>query len=307
MKPSVLYAIIGFSAIAIGAGAGVIYKRVIMDPKEEITGFNPEVCKADLDALTKEVKSYKSKKEAFEGMQPVDIANYALETYKNYENSVSVCSGMAKTVVDQEIRNVQIKNGDTYFEESVSKSSMVGVGKRMLQKGTEGDVKLYDAKSANDITIDADKVHTEYKPSPETKTMAEYKKDYGRSLPEMFIYCIHKITIIPEKCSKEALPNGDYKVVLELDPKMGGYNYRYQMQTISGLDALPVFEYITLTFTLDSNLDVKTENIHEKYKATMMGISPDIENTIDTVFHPNKEYKIPELNEDVDYASLKED
>lgn len=306
MKSVVLYAIIGCSALTVGAGGGIIYKRVIMDPNEEIVGFNPSVCKADLEALTKEVNSYGNKKAAFEGMAPVDLVNYALETYKNCEYSVSMQSGMAKTVVDQEIRNVQIRNKNRYFEESVSKSSMVGVGKRMIQEGDEGDVKLYSEKSANDIVIDGDNVQTVYKPNAETLSNADYKKAYGRTLPDMFIYCIHKMTVITDQCSKEVLPDGNYKIVLELDPKMGGYQYRYQMQTISGLDALPIFEYITLTFTLDKDLNPKYQNSHEKYKATMMGISPDIENSIDTIFYPNREFKIPELTENIDYSSLKE-
>lgn len=306
MKSVVLYAIIGCSALAVGAGGGIIYKRVIMDPKEEIVGFNPDVCKPNLESLSKEVESYPNKKSAFSSMTPVDIANYSLEKYKSYENSVSYSTGVAKTVVNQEIRTAQIKVGNKYFEETISKSSMVGVGKRMYLENSDSDLKLYAEKSADSVKIDGDSVHTEYKTTPQTYTESQYKTAWGRTLPDMFIYCIHKMTIIEDKCSKEELPDGGYKVVLELDPKMGGYQYRYQMQTISDLDALPVFEFITLTFMLDSNFDLKTQLAHEKYKATLMGISPDIENNIEYNYFPNKQFKIPEINEDIDYASLKE-
>lgn len=303
MKSIVLYSIIGASALSVGAGAGVIYKRVIMDPTQNITGFNPDVCKADGDALIEQVKKAGSKKDAFDSMEPVDIGNYATEVYKRYENSVSFCYGVADTVVKQDIRNAQIKNGEKYFEEAISKSSMVGVGKRMYQEGIDGELSLYGEKSANDVTINGDTVHTNFKANPDKMTPAEYKILYGRTIPDMFIYCVHSLTVT--NGTKEAI-SGGYKVTLELNPLMGGYQYRYQMQTISGLDALPVFEYITLTYTLDENLDLKHIQAHEKYKATMMGISPDIENTLEYDFFPDVEWKIPNIDEDIDYKSLKE-
>lgn len=303
MKTIVLYAIIGSTALAVGAGGGIIYKRVIMDPEQNIVGFNPDVCKADAEALFKQVDSFSSKADAADKMAPVDLANYASEKYKSYEHSVSYCFGLAKTIVDQGIANAQIRNGDTYFEESISKSSMVGVGKRMIQEGIDGDVKLYDELSKNDVSIDGTNVHTTFKSTPRTMKVDEYRTAWGRTLPDMFIYCVHQITVTNGSTEKV---DGGYKVTLELDPVMGGYQYRYQMQTISGLDALPIFEYITLTYILDENLDLKHLNCHEKYKATMMGVSPDIENTLDYDFFPNKEWKIPDINEDIDYKSLKE-
>lgn len=302
MKSLVLYAIIGSSALAVGAGGGVIYKRCIAEPKREYTGFNAEVCKPDGDALIKEIEKIGSKEKATEQFEAVDIANYAMEKYKRYENSVSFTTGTAHTVVEQEIRNVQIRNGNKYFEESISKSSMVGIGKRMYQEGLEGPVKFYNEKSKNDVAINGDKVSTVFKPNPDTIEVDEYKRLYGRNLPDMFIYCVHKITVVEGTCVK----NGDgYKVTLDLNPDMGGYQYRYQMQTISGLSDLPTFQFINIVYELDENLDLTHIQVHEKYHATM-GVSVDIENNLDSYYFPRMEYEIPDINQEVSYASLKE-
>lgn len=302
MKAIALYSIIGGSALLIGAGAGVVYKRVVLEPEQNIVGFNPDICKPDGEKLINDIESVGDFKSAVNKFEPVDIANYATEKYKTYENSVSFCFGTAETVVSQQIRNAQIKNGDQYFEEAISKSSMVGIGKRMYQQGLDGTLHLYNEKGAGDVAIDGDYVHTAFNSSPQDMTPEEYKVLFGRTIPDMFIYCVHQITVIDG--SVETLANGGYKVKLELDPIMGGYNYRFQMQTISGLDSLPTFEYIKLTYTLDSTLNLKHITCDEKYKATM-GMTVDIANILEYDFFPNQYWKIPELNEDVSYSSLK--
>ena len=301
MKSLILYSIIGASALAVGAGGGIVYKRVIQKPTQNITGFNPEVCKPNAEELFAKVNKV-GPKIAVSTLEPVDIANYATEKYKTYENSVSFCKGLASTIVSQEIRNAQIKNGSTYFEESVSKSSMVGIGKRMIQEGIDGPVKMYNEKSAGDVTIDELKVHTNFKDKAEDFTSEKYKEAYGRTLNDMFIYCVHSITVK----NGSVTPEGDgYKVVLDLDPIMGGYQYRYQMLNISGLDALPIFNFITITYTLDSNLDLVHIQAHEAYRAKM-GVEVEIENTLEYDFFPNVKWEIPQINEDINYEALKE-
>ena len=287
--------------MAVGAGGGIIYKRVIQKPIQNITGFNPDACKPNAEELFEKVEKA-GVKNAVSTFEPVDIANYATEKYKSYENSVSFCKGLASTIVSQEIRNAQIKNGSTYFEESVSKSSMVGIGKRMIEEGIDGSVKMYNEKSAGDVTINELNVHTNFKDGAEDFTAQRYKETYGRTLNDMFIYCVHSMTVKNGSISSEG---SGYRVVLELDPIMGGYQYRYQMLNLSGLDALPVFNYITITYDLDSNLDLVHIQAHEAYRAKM-GVEVEIENTLEYYFFPNVKWEIPKINEDINYEALKE-
>mgnify|MGYP003329092796 FL=1 len=77
------------------------------------------------------------------------------------------------------------------------------------------------------------------------------------------------------------------------------------MKTISGLDDLPTFQYLTVTFFITEDLQMKSLNEKCKYHA-LMGVSVDIENDITYSYFPNREFKIPSLNEDFDYSILKE-
>lgn len=305
MRKLLLISIVVGSALVAGATGGAVYKRFIAPADQEIIGFNPDYCKPNFEELNKEVSKYGSKKEAAKNMRPYQVANYAGELYKNCNNCFSYCYGLADTVVKQDIRNAQIKVGNQYFEEAISKSSMVGVGKRMYQTSIDSPTKLYAEKSAGDVTINGDEVHTNFKPSSEDLSVSDYKKAFGRNLNDMFIYIIHDLTVTKEELKE--LPNNEgFEIYLELDPVTGGYNYRFQMQTMSKLDKLPVFDYIHLTYTLTPDLELKHLTANEKYKATMLGISPDIVNTLEYEYFPNQLTEIPEVTQDINYYAFRE-
>ena len=304
MKTLVLYSIIGASALAVGAGGGVAYKRCILKPTENIIGFNPEACKPNADELFKAVEKAGSPKAATEKLQPFEIANYAFEKYKQCEYSVSYCSGMANTLVEQFIWSAQIKRNNNYFEEQVSKSNMVGVAKRMLQEGESSNTKVWNETGSGDVIADANDAYAKFKPEADNYSFDEYKEAWGRNLPDMAIYLIATSTIDKQELVKD----GDgYKVTLSLNPVKGGYNYRYQMKTISNLAAFPSFSLLDLTYWLDADLNIVKMNEHSKFTAQMVGVAADVENDIMYHYFPGKEMKFPELNEKIDYKSLAEE
>ena len=304
MKSAILYLIIGGSAVSVGAGAGVIYKRVIAEPTENIVGFNPEACKPNADELFKAVEKAGSLKAATEKLQPFEIVNYAFEKYKRCEYSVSFCSGLADTAVKQYIRSAQIKRGSSYFEEQISKSSMVGVAKRMLQEGEEAKTSVWSETGSGDVIIDDNIAHALYKSEPQELSYQEYKEAWGRNLPDMAIYLIATSTV--EK--QELVKDGDgYKVTLSLQPTKGAYNYRYQMKTISDLATYPSFSLLDLTYWLDSELNMVKMNEHSKFTATMVGVSAGVENDLTYHYFLNKEMEFPKLNEAIDYKTLGEE
>lgn len=303
MKTLVLYSIIGASALAVGAGGGVIYKRCFVPPSEKIVGFDPDNCRPDGDQLIADVEKVGNPKQAVSKFRPFEIASYAFEKYKRCEYSVSVCSGVASTIIKQDIRSAQVKRGSTYFEEQISKSSMVGVAKRMIQEGDKDvEVKVYNETSSDDVIISDSQVHASFNSQPDTYTYDAYKEAWGRNLPDMTVLLIGESTVENEKLENI---DGGYKITLELQPQKGSYNYRYQMQTISGLDDLPTFQYLTVTFFITDDLQMKSLNEKCKYHA-LMGVSVDIENDITYSYFPNREFKIPSLTEDFDYSIIKE-
>lgn len=304
MKTVVLYSIIGASALAVGVSGGVIYKRCIAAPTENIIGFNPDGCKPNAEELFKAVQKAGSIKAAVDKLQPYEIVNYSFEKYKQNEKSVSFCVGLADTAVQQYVRSAQIRNGSQYFEEQISKSSMVGVAKRMFQDGEEKDVKVYHETGSGDVICDNNEAYSSYKSDPQVFSYKDYKTAWGRNLPDMTIYLIASSTIADQSITKE---DGGYKVVLNLNPVKGAYNYRYQMKTISNLATEPTFSLLDLTYWLDEDLNIIKMNERSAFVATMVGISAPVDNNLDYYYFAGKEMKFPELNEKFDYKTLLEE
>lgn len=300
MKKWLLYSIIGVSALAVGASAGVIYKRCIADPTVEVDGFNADYCKVDGDALIKKVNGLGSPANVVNSLRPYEIVNYACEMYKRAENSYSFGYGNAlASVVNQYIHNLQIKNGNTYFEESVASSTMVGVAARFFQVEGKDTIEKYRIKKDGDEVLFEGA--SNYLDAPVTFTNEEFTQWYGRDIKSMFNHIIHELTVKEEKI--ETI-NGGYKVELELDPNTSPFNYKNQVMNISGNDkpmlkAPPTFKSVHLTYELDSNLMLKVNYVDEVYNsvAEMFPMPIETHNTLRYEFHINEYYKIPELNE----------
>lgn len=293
------YLIIGGAAAAVGITGGIIGKRYLNEPIRDYSGFDANNYKIDGDAIIAKIESYNTKESAFNQLPAEDLINYAFETYRRCENSYSFSTGLASaSIVSQQIRSCQIKNGNTYFEESVSKSSMVGVGNRMVQEGKDGGVTLYKVGNKNNVIIDSSV--SIYNPTPIDMTKEEYATTFGRSLDEMFIYLIHKDTVLSTSSKQKLSNNEGYEIILNLDPDLSTYCYQFQMLNISGLDKMPIFKYVTLTYKLNNNFDLISCHVDECYEATM-GVSVTITNSLNFSYFPNTYYKIPELTENFDY------
>ena len=149
--------IVGISSIA-GASTGIIGKRLLGQEEIDYSGFNPEAFREDgaslLDKYNNNPMSY----------SPAKLVSIGLEKYKRCENSYSFAIGLASTVVSQTIRNYQIKNGNKYFEESISKSDMVTLANRVTQDGKGSDIYLYLGKATSPTTGAYPNEGTKYDP-----------------------------------------------------------------------------------------------------------------------------------------------
>ena len=270
--------IVGISGTA-GASAGIIGKRLLGQEEIDYSGFNPEAYRADGAAL---LNSYNNNPTSY---TPAKLVSIGLEKYRRCENSYSMTIGIAKTVVNQTIRNYQIKNGDKYFEESISRSDMVTLADRMYQDGKNGNIDLYVGKATSTTT-------GSYPSTGKNYTKEAYKKYLGKTLDEMFIYLISDSTA-ESGSAVTKLDNGDIQVVLNLNPDIAPYYYKYQMMNISHLDKLPMFQYIKLKYTFSSDMYLKTMVVDEKYSASM-GISVTIQNSFTNYYFPNEYKAIPD-------------
>ena len=282
--------IVGISGIA-GTSTGIVGKRLLGQEEIDYSGFNPEDYREDGAAL---LASYNNKPTSY---SPAKLVSLGLEKYRQCENSYSFGIGLASTIVSQTVRNYQIKNGDKYFEESISNSNMVTLADRMYQDGKNGDIYLYLGKSTS--------AETGTYPSEGIKyTKADYKAFLGRTLDEMFIYLIcDSTTESGSKVTKKS--DGDIEVLLKLNPDIAPYYYKFQMKNISNLDKLPMFSYINLTYTFSSDMYLKTLHVDEKYSASM-GVTVQITNSIDYYYYPNELKTIPDpvTSGNLDYSII---
>lgn len=288
-KALIQYSIIAISAITIGITAGVVLKKKLGPVETDYTGFNPEAFKMDGKALVKEYEKNKSK-----NFTPAELVNIGLEKYRSCENSYSIGVGLADTIVKQTIRNFQIRNGNNYFEEQISKSSMVSLANRAIQKNDD-KVQVYKGK-AKDTEL------SEYTDNATGYSVDDFKDAWGKTLQDVFIYLISNETVIDQGTSVTK-KDGKIKVQLELDAEIASYYYKHQMKTLSNLSALPTFEYVRQTYILDANnMMLLHSTFDEKYQASMSGITATIVNHLDYYYHTNEYLKIPEINENLNYS-----
>ena len=289
-KTIVKYSLIGVLLIGVGGLTGFIVKRATGQTVVDYSSFNPDDYKADSKLLLRQYENNPNR-----SFSEAELVNIALEKYRCCENSYSIGIGVASTVVSQTIRNAQIKNGNQYFEESISRSSMVDIANRAYQVGIDNGVTLNKGKanSSEEATYDEAK-KTEF-------TSQNYKDAYGKTLDEMFIYIISNKTVLKEGCSKTKLDSGEMKIVLELNPDTSTYYYKHQMQSISNLDSLPTFKSLTHTYVVDSKMNLIYSKVNEEYKASM-GITVNIKNTIEYYYHPNEYYEIPDSKTQINYS-----
>ena len=288
MKTPVIYVSIIGAALALGAVGGVVGKKLLGDESIVYEGDANSI-DFQIEPVYKEYLSYSG--DPLKKFTPAELINIGLENYRRCEKSYSVGIGVADTVVQQTIRNFQIRDGEQFFEESISNSSMVSLANRMWQTGKDGNIFICRGT--------ADGAEKGNYPSNDTEySQEDYTNLLGRTLDSMFIYTVTDSTVLTSD-----IDNKDgYVITVTLDPVVGPYHYKFQMKNISNLDALPTFESVKLTFTFDKNLMLQHLSVDETYNAKMV-ISVTIHNTIEYYYFPNQEMKIPDKSESLDYTA----
>ena len=286
-KALIQYSIIAVCAIGVGVGGGIALKKKLGPVEVDYSGFDSNSFQADSKALLKEYEANPNK-----DFTAAELVNIGLEKYRQCENSYSIGVGQATTIVNQSVRNFQIRNGDKYYEEQISRSNMVNLANRVIADADGATV--YRGK-AKDTEV------PEYNDQPKVLNPDEFKELWGKKLEDIFIYIISNDTVDLDKSSVEKR-DGKVFISLELDPDIASYNYKLQMKSLSELSALPTFEYLRQTYVFDSDMTILHSTIDEKYVATMSGINATVNNNLDYYYHSNEFIKIPEINEILDYS-----
>jgi len=303
--------IVAVSAIGLGLGAGFfLHNQLAGGVITDYTGINTNTLVDDDSTLLKTYQSVKKSGgdyvKAFAD-KPYQVANISFQLYTAHEHCFAQGKGVGKAValgfaVNQQIRSTVIKDGTKYFEESLSLSSAVNLADRMYQEGDqvirhEGKV---DSKNV-EVPANLDKTTT--------YTLEDYAKAMGRDLDNPCIYIVSSKTTYTDSTAKSGAAtsfakDGDgYRLELELNPTYSIVNYVKQMQTISSLYSQPSFQYVHLSISMDSDLNLKSLSTHEYYwAATSATVGSYVEGTLTTTYQTDGNYTIPELMTPITYA-----
>ena len=284
-----------------GVGTGIILKKTV-GPIDEMypPGFDPAEFSPNIEEIMKKYDGLSDKSiNGVKAFSDAEVVNVSQEKFKRCENCYSFSVGNANTIVTQTIRNAQVKNGEEYYEDQISYSSMVALAKRSYQHGKDGPIDVHDG-----TPTDSEKAN--YPSSPtQTYEKQAYKDFLGKTLDEMFIYVISDQTVLD---STRSTSGDNVTIKLNLNPNLSTFYYKTQMLNLSGLSNLPPFTEVKLTYTLSKDLVLKHISVDETFTATKEGIPvpAKTQNIIDMYYYADEYYKIPSPSEQFDF-SIKED
>lgn len=314
-KPrSIIFWSVGVTvSIALGIGVGYVLSSVFNTGSVgNYDNINVSQYAVDYDALLKKYQSLPENADYSTHFTPAEMANLSLTMIHRQERWE--IQGYGKTTYrvfgvsgDQYIRSTFMRDGQSYFEESLSMSSMVKAALRMYETYDSGDesmVSRYSGSIRDDVT---DASFASATPTQFSRT--EYYEHSGRYLDG--IPCIY---IISDKClasdsqtttsgiatGVQKTENG-YTVELELNPQIAIKNYVLQMQATADLAGPPTFHFVHLTFHLDSRLQLISMRNYESYYAkTAAGAGSNLIGDVTSYVIPSPR-SIPELTSPTQY------
>ncbi len=306
-------------SIALGVGIGYIFATLFNGGEMgDYSHVNVSAYAVNYDALIEKYNSFPKNADFSKSFTPCELANTSLTLLHRNERYMAQGYGKGTFNVfgvsgDQAIRSTMIRNGNDYFEESLSKSSLVQAAFRMYETYEGETSSTYRYKGS----VDANIYDSHFSESAkETFTRDAYKETMGRYLDG--IPCIY---IISDRClskegqketsgiptSVEKTDNG-YRIELELNPGVTVKNYVLQMIQTGDLAGPPSFKYVHLTFELDSELNLISLRNRESYyaKTKKTGAGSNMKGDLTTYFYTKDVPDIPELSVQMNYDSAKE-
>lgn len=286
--------------LGIGFGGGFLIGHFA---KPKVPDFNIDVnaMEDNNDGL---LDRYNEVKEA--GKDPLseftisELANISLQKFSQSTMSRSYGYGVAKSTVNLTIRNATIRNNDEYLEESLSKSDPgsimnIVVAQRDYQHGTNDDSNI-DSYKGN---ISSDVANPDWNNAEHiTYTVASYEEEFGKTVSRPSVYIISSKTVL--EASTVNKTNDGYSIYMDLHTSNSVARYVKRMMNLSNSE-VQSFDYIHLTFFVDSDFNLKKSTVVESYRAGMGGINAPVTNEISTYYFTGTSATMPEANENIDY------
>ena len=282
-KGIIITSIVSILSIGLGTGVGLYFGQEFLTNKTNYDALDADNLEDDNKALYQKylkMNDYSS----LESYQLVNISLYKLSTldyFSSIEEGEAVASGITQT-----INGKNIKNKSSYFNESISNSSLVHIAKRFYQNDDEIDEYTGNVKSATSAEYKED--------SKSISTLNEFENKWGKTLDRPCIYIISSKTVVS---SSVDFYDNQYKISLELNPSTSVIRYVKQMKSMSQLSSYPEFSKVKLTFTLDSKLTLLEFETDETYEVFKFG-KHNTNGKLKTTYFYDLEEKMPSLNEE---------
>lgn len=275
----------------VGAFLGYYFGKQYLVKQVDYSNLSAEELEDDNTKIYKEFNALSNKEDAFSKYEPYEVINIALNNLSQVENLKIVNSGAANAAgVVQKINGVSIRNGDSYFNESISSSSLVKVAKRFYQSNNEVDV--YDGDVSSDTTAS-------YKESSKVSyTEADFENTWGKTVDRSNVYVVSSKTYKEGSISKDE--NNNYKVYVKLDPSLSVIRYVKQMKEMSSLKDYPSFSNVELTYTIDKDFTILESVANENYEVNKFG-THSTESSLTSTYYLNKNESIPSLDASCSY------
>lgn len=277
-------------ALTTGISLGLVFGMEYLGPRVNYGDYNVLSLEDDNAKLYREYQ--KINDGDYSRFEPYEMANIAIYGYQNSEYHYSYSSGVANaSLVKQNIYATSIRNGDEYFTESISSSSLVNVAKRFYQ----------DNSGVTTYTGSVEGKGAKWKEgTKEVSSFEEFENQWGKVPSRSCIYIISSKTVLDSNVEKT---EDGYIVDVSLDPVKSVIRYVRQMVSMSDLSREPSFKTVDLRFVLDNQLNLKEMTSHEIYDVYKFG-THTTDSTINEYFFIDDGYKIPDLNTNCDYGGL---
>ena len=287
-KSVIAYTVSGSAVIALGVVTGILLGQNIFKV-DAYKGLKADAIEQDYSETYREFKkaspsSYASK------FSPVELANISLLKLSDYDNYYTLTEGQVLAAgVKQTIRSTTIKDGNNYFEESLSASSFVKSANRFYQD--DESITWYKGKY-----VELEK--GDYSSPKITKySLEDFDEEWGKTLSQPCIYIISDKTCLSSGIteSKEG-----YTINLDLHPTYSVLRYIKQMTMTGGLSQSPVFHSVKLIFELDKEMNLITFKTDEVYDVHMVIDAKNSKASLTQNYYYS-ERVIPDITESTNY------
>lgn len=195
-----------------------------------------------------------------ERYNPYQLFNLAIYQSKKNDHIKFEARGLVNTGgLKQNILAYQLKNGDEYFYETISKG-LISVAKRFYQNE---NVTWYRGKYNQ---------NKEMVWNPDTETtlsIEEFNEEWGYDLSVFSPYIVSSFTCL--ETSLVTIEDNHLQISLDLDPFFSVLYYVKQMIKMGGLEEAPIFKNINIKINFDENFIISSTEIFEQYKVKKFG------------------------------------